>query len=180
MSREKRIKEIETIAKTLCADFQTEKCYECPANKHCEVGLDSCVIYDAGYRKQNEKYLVKENGDIEPLNKQSEYVTDIHVGNKSEWISVDERLPNEKVNCLVHYKHAYADNDGYWAIGVSFYDGCEFRIGLAYKVTHWMPLPEPPKMKGDSHTEQWTFTILGDNGLPESFTKTVKKGGAEE
>lgn len=34
------------------------------------------------------------------------------------------------------------------------------------------------KMKGDSHTEQWTFTILGDNGLPESFTKTVKKGGA--
>ena len=64
---------------------------------------------------------------------------------KIEWISIEERLPEEKVNCLVHYKHVYADNDGYWAIGVSFYDGCEFRIGLAYKVTHWMPLPEPPK-----------------------------------
>ena len=67
---------------------------------------------------------------------------------KQEWISVDERLPEEKVNCLVHYKHAYCDNDGYWDIGVSFYDGHEFHIGLEYKVTHWMPLPEAPKMKG--------------------------------
>ena len=66
---------------------------------------------------------------------------------KQEWISVDERLPEEKVNCLVHYKHAYCDNDGYWDIGVSFYDGHEFHIGLEYKVTHWMPLPEAPKMK---------------------------------
>ena len=66
----------------------------------------------------------------------------------SEWISVDERLPEEKVNCLVHYKHTYCDNDGYWAIGVSFYDGNEFHIGLEYKVTHWMPLPEAPKKGG--------------------------------
>lgn len=65
---------------------------------------------------------------------------------KQEWISVDERLPAEKVNCLVHYKHAYCDNDGYWALGLSFYDGHEFHIGLAYKVTHWMPLPEAPKI----------------------------------
>lgn len=62
-----------------------------------------------------------------------------------EWISVDDRLPEEKVNCIVHYKHAYCDNDGYWAIGTCFYDGEKFQIGLAYKVTHWMPLPQPPK-----------------------------------
>ena len=62
-----------------------------------------------------------------------------------EWISVDDRLPEEKVNCIVHYKHAYCDNDDYWAIGICFYDGEKFQIGLAYKVTHWMPLPEPPK-----------------------------------
>ena len=62
-----------------------------------------------------------------------------------EWISVDERLPEEKVNCIVHYKHAYCNNDGYWAIGFCFYDGEKFQIDLAYKVTHWMPLPEPPK-----------------------------------
>lgn len=64
---------------------------------------------------------------------------------KQEWISVKDRLPEGKVNCLVHYKHSYCDNDGYWAIGVSFYDGNEFHIGLEYKITHWMPLPPPPK-----------------------------------
>lgn len=65
-----------------------------------------------------------------------------------EWISVNDRLPEEKVNCIVHYKHAYCDNDDYWAIGTCFYDGEKFQIGLAYKVTHWMPMPQPPK--GDS------------------------------
>lgn len=62
-----------------------------------------------------------------------------------EWIPVEDRLPEEKVTCIVHYKHAYCDNDDYWAIGICFYDGEKFRIGLAYKVTHWMPLPHPPK-----------------------------------
>ena len=62
-----------------------------------------------------------------------------------EWISVDDRLPEEKVNCIVHYKHAYCNNDGYWAIGFCFYDGEKFQFDQAYKVTHWMPLPEPPK-----------------------------------
>lgn len=62
-----------------------------------------------------------------------------------EWISVDERLPEEKVNCIVHYKHAYCDNDGYWAIGICFYNGEKFQMDWSYKVTHWMPLPKPPK-----------------------------------
>ena len=62
-----------------------------------------------------------------------------------EWVSVDDRLPEEKVNCIVHYKHAYCDNDDYWAIGICFYDGEKFQMGLSYKVTHWMPLPQPPK-----------------------------------
>ena len=62
-----------------------------------------------------------------------------------EWISVDERLPEEKVNCIVHYKHAYCDNDDYWAIGICFYDGEKFQIDLLYKVTHWQYLPQPPK-----------------------------------
>ena len=62
-----------------------------------------------------------------------------------EWISVDDRLPEEKVKCIVRYKHAYCDNDDYWAIGISFYDGKEFQIGLSYKVTHWQYLPKPPK-----------------------------------
>ena len=62
-----------------------------------------------------------------------------------EWISVDDRLPEEKVDCIVHYKHAYCNNDGYWAIGFCFYDGEKFQLDQAYKVTHWMPTPQPPK-----------------------------------
>ena len=62
-----------------------------------------------------------------------------------EWISVNERLPEEKVNCIVHYKHAYCDNDGYWEIGICYYDGEKFKLNPAYKVTHWMPTPQPPK-----------------------------------
>ena len=62
-----------------------------------------------------------------------------------EWVSVKERLPQEKVNCIVHYKHAYCDNDDYWAIGMCFYDGEKFRVDPAYKVTHWMPMPQSPK-----------------------------------
>ena len=64
---------------------------------------------------------------------------------KTKWISVNERLPEEKVNCIVHYKHAYCDNDDYWAIGICFYDGEKFQMGLSYKVTHWQYLPNPPK-----------------------------------
>ena len=62
-----------------------------------------------------------------------------------EWISVNDRLPEEKVNCIVHYKHAYCDNDDYWAIGICFYNGDKFQMDWSYKVTHWMPLPKPPK-----------------------------------
>ena len=77
-----------------------------------------------------------------------EFIADFMIANGvtvQEWISVKDRLPEEKVNCIVHYKHAYCDNDDYWAIGFCFYDGEKFRIDLLYKVTHWMPLPQPPK-----------------------------------
>ena len=92
--------------------------------------------------------LVELLRDVQYLGGLEEKIADHLIANGvtvQEWISVDERLPEEKVNCIVHYKHAYCDNDDYWAIGVSFFDGNKFQIGLAYKVTHWMPLPKPPK-----------------------------------
>ena len=62
-----------------------------------------------------------------------------------EWINVKDELPKPKTNCLAHYVHSYSNDDGYYAIGVIFYDGQKFNCFDAYKVTHWMPLPEPPK-----------------------------------
>ena len=78
----------------------------------------------------------------------TEYLADYLISNGltvQEWISVNDRLPEEKVNCIVHYKHAYCDNDDYWAIGICFYDGEKFQMDWSYKVTHWQYLPQPPK-----------------------------------
>lgn len=50
------------------------------------------------------------------------------------WIPVTERLPDIGIEVLV-----YSEDDG---ICVDYYDGDSF---CYYGVTHWMPLPEPPK-----------------------------------
>ena len=83
---------------------------------HCELpSADeyATALYEAGYRKQ------------------------------SEWISVEERLPEEEARVLVWLNiednYTTIDTDrilcGKWVRWNSF-------------VTHWMPLPEPPKMEG--------------------------------
>lgn len=96
------------------------------------------IAYYAGFR--GEETVAKAVNDACIL-----AVAALREQEERRWIPVTERLPEEKVNCIVHYKHAYCDNDDYWAIGICFYDGEKFQIDWAYKVTHWMPLPEPPK-----------------------------------
>lgn len=76
---------------------------------------------------------------------------------EAKWIDVNERLPVNYMNCLVHYKHAYNNEDGYWAIGVSYYNGEKFLIDWIYQVTHWMPLPEPP-----SGAKKWAEVSKND------------------
>ena len=100
-----------------------------------------------------EKRLIDANAKHICANDYSDHTEDEYIADTlldsgvtvQEWISVNDRLPEEKVDCIVYYKHAYCDNDDYWAIGICFYDGEKFRIDLAYKVTHWMPIPQPPK-----------------------------------
>ena len=66
---------------------------------------------------------------------------------KQEWISVEERLPEENTEVLIYCK----TNSGK---EVFFVDKIRYFRGLAIwqvwsgKVTHWMPLPESPRMKG--------------------------------
>lgn len=64
---------------------------------------------------------------------------------KHEWISVEERLPNPGEEVLVcdEVGDAFTDLiecDGKWGEEISR------RWGIKY--LYWMPLPEPPKMKG--------------------------------
>ena len=63
---------------------------------------------------------------------------------EGEWISVDERLPDRTGKYLV------ATFDRRVSIGNLIDCYCDGDLSFDnYKVTHWMPLPEPPEMKGD-------------------------------
>ena len=78
----------------------------------------------------------------------TEYLADhliAHGVTVQEWISVDDRLPEEKSNYIVYYKHAFCDDENHVGICVCFYDGNEFEMDFLHKVTHWQYLPQPPK-----------------------------------
>lgn len=67
---------------------------------------------------------------------------------KQEWISVDERLPDKEGTYLTYTDKGNVDLDIfciYPSHGTKFWSS--ERRG---KVTHWMPLPEAPKMKGEN------------------------------
>ena len=89
-------------------------CDGCMFNKvHCNERNYAEKIYNAGYRKQ------------------------------SEWISVEERLPERTGKYLVftYNRRLYiGDFIDHYCDGNPQFDD--------YKVTHWMPLPEPPKKDG--------------------------------
>lgn len=76
------------------------------------------------------EYLIEEKG----YRKQSE----------GEWVSVNDRLPDRAGKYLV------ATFDGQVGIGNLLDYYCDGDLSFDnYKVTHWMPLPKPPKMKGE-------------------------------
>lgn len=66
---------------------------------------------------------------------------------RPKWISVEERLPEDRQSVLVH-----RDDGGIFIFEyftTSPTDECwiddHLNVYSAYSVTHWMPLPEPPK-----------------------------------
>lgn len=70
-----------------------------------------------------------------------------------EWISVEDRLPRKEEFVLFLYAKdnrnptLHARNTmavGRLSHGMFIVDGC------LVKITHWMPLPEPPDMRGET------------------------------
>ena len=65
-----------------------------------------------------------------------------------QWISVTERLPEKdgKYLCTVKSFSHYNSKQYRYVDVLVFQDYCFFEFGLGTeRVTHWMPLPEPPK-----------------------------------
>lgn len=60
---------------------------------------------------------------------------------KQEWITVEDRLPNTYESVLV-FRNGRIQKDYRIENGYFNYDYA------GNKVTHWMPLPTPPKIKG--------------------------------
>ncbi len=118
---------IEEMAKDICdIECKGMKCNICDSYS-CEYRMQAEALYNEGYRKQ-------------------------------EWISVEERLPDNHRTVLVACKGMTIA--GAAPIAVGSYGGGHWFLadaeGTLYLtkymhivVTHWMPLPEPPKMKGD-------------------------------
>lgn len=61
---------------------------------------------------------------------------------QGEWISVDERLPEKNVRVLVYIKSSRS----YTRFDTDRLDDRGF-VRWFNDVTHWMPLPEAPKMR---------------------------------
>jgi hypothetical protein len=66
-----------------------------------------------------------------------------------QWISVKDRLPKEEQEVLIGWFQVTASNKQYFAHDVAIFNQNEFSGWRKYpEVTHWMPLPNPPKEEG--------------------------------
>jgi hypothetical protein len=69
----------------------------------------------------------------------------------SDWISVDDRLPESEYRVVIIWCHGMYWPD-YMDVGVHIggkWNNGDSRVnGVSGRVTHWMPLPEPPKQGG--------------------------------
>lgn len=64
----------------------------------------------------------------------------------SGWISVEERLPGSEKILITNgefVKEGYRRPDGVWKYGTE--EHMKWERLSCHPVTHWMPLPEPPK-----------------------------------
>ena len=86
---------------------------------------------------------------------------DIIVGRRLDWwISCEERLPEDNRPVLCYVRDITGEGSGYiigscehsefWFLKISGNKCFSFPY-MRIKVTHWMPLPEPPKIGGADH-----------------------------
>ena len=81
---------------------------------------------------------------VSALNHADEQIVSlVEAAEKRRWVSVKERMPEKFENVIVANRRGkQVDMDKAWWNG-SFFDRCG--KGSYGHVTHWMPLPTPPK-----------------------------------
>jgi len=117
MSKEKQIEEMAKITANAIEKKVCEKCEDCKWNGSGSKDAD-CTDYICAEALYNAGYR------------------------KQEWISVEERLPDEQGRYLIVDKEGQM-NTAFYTPRFGWFS--HFRIK---NITHWMPLPEAPKMKG--------------------------------
>lgn len=111
-----------------------------------------------------EELSMKLHGDEAAIAGMKREIERMVVAGTPKWIPVAERLPEEKCKCLVYKKHTGLsalvsftndlesidkyDFQGQKRWGFFYYDS-EYGFCESLGVTHWMPLPEPPKEEKD-------------------------------
>ena len=65
----------------------------------------------------------------------------------SEWISVEDELPEEDCHCLCYFDFNIISVMKFYKLKKLFNSEHHDKNNFSYSssVTHWMPLPEPPK-----------------------------------
>ena len=93
-----------------------------------------------------EELSMKRHGDIAAIAGMKREIERMVVTGTPRWISVTERLPQERewvlCQCRAKIRMVLRLQNGYWHQDSRH----EFMSGF---VTHWMPLPEPPKEEKD-------------------------------
>jgi hypothetical protein len=110
-------------------------------NKHVEqVNNDINVLHDSNLELY--ELNVKQQAEITRLN------AIIAENEAGKWISVNDRLPDEKRKVIV-----YVDRLNYYPnyISTSFRQDGTWReeSGNYHNITHWQPLPTPPAIKSE-------------------------------
>lgn len=94
---------------------------------------------------------------VRDLSNLREYIQAADIASRAEWISVEERLPDNCRAVLVALEGLTIGgapamvigsySGGFWMIADA--DGTHYLTKyMRCVVTHWMPLPKPPQMKG--------------------------------
>ena len=71
---------------------------------------------------------------------------DLNTSRQAKWISVEERLPEDQRNVLTVNGHGNIGIMGFWGMRGARLTWLHLGRLMHYNdITHWMPLPEPPK-----------------------------------